>query len=209
MQMRILNPQAGAVLLLPGPLAQAPVHLRDSTAQVLPHTDDAGGAEEKPFLQPSSGCYTCGRAQGQCACPWPSLAWLLLAETPSQGQGARAPCAATYEDVGSASVGPKQQGCGGTQSSPETPTAPDPSTRAASWAQRVRRGLSLDMIRGESPGRLWRGSGGSLVVVGGLALRQLSPQLSHGSGRTLGHRQPAPGPQPGGRLADPQPKDLP
>lgn len=56
MQMLILNPQAGVVLLLPGPLAQAPVHFHDSTAQVLPHTDDAGGAKEKPFFQSSSGC---------------------------------------------------------------------------------------------------------------------------------------------------------
>ena len=53
------------------------------------------------------------------------------------------------------------------------------------------------------------GKWGSLVGVGGLALWQLSPRLSRGSGRTLRHRQAAPGPQPVGRLSDPQPKDLP
>ena len=44
------------------------------------------------------------------------------------------------------------------------------------------------------------GKWGSLVGVGGLALQQLLPRLSPGSGRTLRHRQAAPGPQPGGRL---------
>lgn len=77
-------------------------------------------------------------------------------------------------------MGPEQQGCRGTQSSPETPTAPDPSTRAACWAQQIKRGLSLDMIRGESPGRLWRGSGGALLGWGDLPCSSCHPNFPVG-----------------------------
>lgn len=213
MQICILNPQQELCCFSQAPWPRHLVPLHDSAAQMLPHTDDAGGAKKEQALLPT-GLEEPNLQKGPraVASPWLSLAWLLLAETPPQGQGARVPRAATYEDVGSTSVGYEQQGCRGTQSSPETPTAP-PWPQIHQQGQPPGHSKSRGALLGHDPRRLFwetlEGKRGSLVGVGGLALQQLLPRLSPGSGRTLRRRQAAPGPQPGGHLSNPQPKDLP